>query len=113
MNPGDVVLALMPEAGGRAPKLRPALLLASLPGPYQKFLLCGISTRAQNPLPNWDELLQPGHPDYGSSGLHHPSVIRLSFLHAAFSNEITGIIGRIDPSRLRGLLQSLSDHLRP
>ncbi len=113
MTPGDVVLARMPQAGGAPPKLRPALVLAPLPGPYQNVLLCGVSTRWQSLLAGWDELVQPGDSDFASSGLHRASAIRLSFLYATAPPDITGLIGRIDQARLDRLRQRLSDHLRP
>jgi hypothetical protein len=34
MSPGDVVLIALPQVGSAAQKLRPALLLSDLPGPY-------------------------------------------------------------------------------
>ena len=113
MTPGDVVLARMPQVAGAPPKSRPALVLATLPGPYQTALLCGISTRWRSLLAGWDELLQPGDRDFASSGLHRPSAIRLSFLYGAAPADITGFIGRIDQTRLDRLRQHLSDHLRP
>jgi mRNA interferase MazF len=108
-----VVLIPLPQLGGGSPKLRPALFLADLPGPYQNRLLCGISTQLQYLQPNWDEQLQAGDADFSSSGLHRPSVIRLSYLYAADPSEIIGVIGTVDPSRLQRLRQRLSDHLRP
>jgi mRNA interferase MazF len=75
-----VVLIPLPEIGGAAVKLRPALLLVSLPGPYQNLLICGISTQMQNVQANWDEEIEPGDPDFSSSGLHPASLIRLSYL---------------------------------
>jgi mRNA interferase MazF len=60
MNPGDVVLIPLPQLGGGAAKLRPALLLTLLRGPYQNVLLCGISTQLHLIQANWDELIQPG-----------------------------------------------------
>lgn len=113
MSPGEVVLISLPQLGGGGPKLRPALVLADLPGPYQNLLLCGISTQLQSFQANWDELIQPGDADYPSSALHHASVIRLSYLYAADPSEIAGVIGMIDPSRLQRLRQRLSDYLRP
>ena len=113
MNPVDVVLIPLPQLGGAVPKLRPALLLADLPGPYQNLLLCGISTQLHHLQGNWDELVDAGDADYANSGLHQPSVIRLSYLYAADPSEIAGVIGVIDPSRLDRLRQRLSDHLRP
>lgn len=112
MNPGDVVLIPLPQLGGAA-KLRPALVLTLLPGPYQNVLICGISTQLHLIQANWDELMQPGDGDFASSGLHQASVIRLSYLYAAETAAITGIIGRIDPTRLTRLRTRLADHVRP
>jgi mRNA interferase MazF len=113
MNPGDVVLVNMPQFGGGPPKLRPALYLSRLRGSYQSILLCGITTQLQSPEANWDEPMYPGDADFPSSGLHHPSIIRLSYLYAAEPAELLGFIGTIDPARLDRLRQRLSDHLRP
>ena len=113
MKPGDVVLIPLPQPGGGAPKLRPALLLADLPGPYQNLLLCGVSTQLQQLQANWDELVQGGDADFPSSGLHRTSAIRLSYLYAADPGEIAGVIGNIERARLQRLRQRLSDHLRP
>lgn len=108
MKPGDVVLIRLPHTTGGPPKLRPALVLAMLPGPYQNALICGISTRLQELQPDWDELIQPHDGDYSASGLHRLSVVRLSYLYAAESGEISGVIGRIDPARLQRLRQRLT-----
>jgi mRNA interferase MazF len=113
VSPGDVVLIPLAQFAGAVPKLWPALLLASLPGTYQNLLLCGISTQRQQLEPNWDELIQTSDADFVSSGLHHASAIRLSYLYAADPSEVSGVIGSIDPLRLQRLRQRLSDHLRP
>jgi len=113
VNPGDVVLIALPQIGGGAPKPRPALLLADLPGPYQNLLLCGISTQLHQLQADWDELVDAADADFAASGLHQTSAIRLSYLHAADPIEIMGVIGAIDASRLDRLRQRLSDHLRP
>ncbi len=76
-------------------KLRPALVLALLPGPYQDILLCGVSTQLHLVQSNWDELMQPADADFVGAGLHQASAIRLSYLYAT---EAIGIVG---------------DHLRP
>jgi mRNA interferase MazF len=110
---GDVVLIPLAQFTGGPPKLRPALLLASLPGPYQTQLVCGISTQLQQQVPNWDELIQPGDADFTSSGLHHASIIRLSYIHATDPTELAGSIGHVDAARLDRLLTRLADRLRP
>ena len=111
MKPGDVVLIRLPQAGGGPPKLRPALVLAMLPGPFQNVLICGISTRLQDLQPDWDELIQPDDADYSASGLHRLSAVRFSYLYAAENGEISGVIGRINQERLRRLRQRLAGQL--
>jgi mRNA-degrading endonuclease toxin of MazEF toxin-antitoxin module len=113
MKAGDIVLIPLSQFAGGPPKLRPALLLTTLPGPYQNHLVCGISTQLRHQQLGWDELIQPGDSDFSRSGLHRTSIIRLSYLHAADSTEIAGVIGEIDQSRLGRLLTRLTDHLRP
>jgi hypothetical protein len=113
MNPGDVVLVPLLEASGGGAKLRPAVFLAPLPGPYQSVLVCGVSSKLYHIRPNWDELIQPADPDFASSGLHQASVIRLSYLRAVSPAEIVGVIGQIDPSRLTRLRTHLADQVRP
>jgi mRNA interferase MazF len=108
MTPGDVVLVELPQLGGGAPKLRPALVLALLPGPFQNVLICGISTRLQDLQPNWDESLSQQDGDFPGSGLHRTSAIRLSYLYATESREIAGVIGHIDPNRLSRLRSRLA-----
>ena len=108
-----MILIALTQFAGTTPKLRPALLLAELPGPYQNILLCGISTQLHQIEPQWDELIQTSDPDFPSTGLHRDSIIRLSYLHATDPNEIRGAIGSIEQARLQRLLHRLSDHLRP
>lgn len=112
MSPGDIVLITVPQVTGGA-KLRPAVILALLPGAYQSLLLCGISTQTQAVQPDWDEPIGPGDPDFKASGLHQASIIRLSFVRAAGTAEVARQIGRIDDARLGRLRQRFSDHLRP
>ncbi len=50
-SPGDVVLIPLSQFSGGPAKLRPALLLASLPGPYQTQFVCGVSTQLHQQVP--------------------------------------------------------------
>jgi mRNA interferase MazF len=111
MKPGDVVLIRLPQVAGGPPKLRPALVLAKLPGPFQNVLICGISTQLQDLQADWDELVEPKDTDFSASGLHRVSAIRLSYLYSTDSSEISGAIGRINSERLFRLLNRLSNLL--
>jgi len=111
MKPGDVILIRLPQMAGGPPKLRPALVLALLPGAFQSVLICGISTRLRELQADWDEPIGPDDSDYSSSGLHQRSAIRLSYLYAADVCEISGPIGCIASQRLQKLLQRLARRL--
>ena len=113
MSPGDVVLIPLPQVSGGPTKLRPALVVSLLPGPFQNVLICGISSQVDDLVNDWDELVRTADPDFGSSGLHQESAIRLSYLYAADSAEIVGTIGQVNSARLDRILVRLSDHLRP
>jgi mRNA interferase MazF len=112
MTPGDIVLFRVADFIGGPPKLRPAVFLSRLPGPYQNLLIAGISTKLHDLEPLWDELLDPQQPDFATSGLHHPSAIRLSYPQAINSSRLEGVIGKIDVSRLQRLRKHLAEHLQ-
>src|SRR5205823_6259968 len=82
----------LPSPGSGVSKLRPASVLSFLLGPYQKALICGISTQLQQIQPNWDELVDVADLDFVSSGLKQPSVIRLNFLYGAARSQLDLII---------------------
>ncbi len=113
MKHGDVILIRLPQITGGPLKLRPALVLAMLPGPFQNILICGISTQLHDLQPDWDELIDPNDADFPASGLHRISAIRLSYLYAADGSEISGVIGRINSERLSRLLKRLINLLAP
>jgi len=80
MNPGDIILTDLPQADGRH-KVRPALVLAMVP-PFGDCLVCGMTTQLRHAVPDFDEVMEPGNPDFSSSGLIAPSLIRLEFLNS-------------------------------
>ena len=111
MKPGNVVLIRLPQIAGGLPKLRPAVILAILPGRYQNVLICGISTQLHELQADWDDMIAPGDADFSLSGLHRTSAIRLSYLYGADAGEISGVIGRIDSSRLTRVRRRLAQLL--
>jgi mRNA interferase MazF len=111
VNPGDVVLIQLNQVGGGPSKIRPALALCALPGPYQNALVCGISTQMHGLQHGWDELIDTTDSDFGISGLKQRSAIRLSYLYAAESADLLGTIGRVDSQRWDRLRHRLASHL--
>lgn len=76
-RPGQVVLFRFPRTDLEAGKLRPALLLGSVPGPYDDWLVSMISSQVHQAVEGFDEVVAKGDGDFAGSGLKQPSVIRL------------------------------------
>jgi mRNA interferase MazF len=108
---GDVVLLEMRTVGSTTVKLRPALVLAHLPGAWQTWLACGISTQLGDVLPGWDEVVDPGEGRFQAMGLKRRSVIRLSFLASVGDTDIRGRIGVVPRSDLARLRRRLAANL--
>ena len=111
MKEGDILITALRQADGTV-KDRPVAFLRRMP-PFQDFLVCGISTQLQQSAPELDETITPGDPDFRTSGLKAPSLIRLGYLAVLPSSQFKGRIGRISSARLKRLLAKLSDFLRP
>ena len=110
MKDGDVLLTALPQSDGSV-KDRPVLLLCRTP-PFDDFLVCGISAQLQQAAPELDEQITPAEPDYRTSGLKLPSLIRLGFLAVFPPSRFKGRIGSISATRRKRLLKRLSDFLR-
>ena len=108
---GDVVLIEMRSVGTLETKLRPALVLASLPGPWQHWLACGISASPRDVVPDWDEVIAPTEERFKAMGLKRRSVIRLSFLVAIVDADIAGRIGAVPKHDLVQLRKRLAASL--
>ena len=74
---GHIVLFPFPYTDLSNKKLRPALVLKKLPGIFDDWLICMISSRTHLYVPELDEIIEPGDDDFESSRLKVPSVIRV------------------------------------
>jgi len=108
MKEGDIVLA---QKDGRG-KYRPAVVLRRMPG-FGDLLVCGISIQLRQQVADFDEIIDPSHTDFKTSGLKAPSLIRLGFLAVLAASSFLGTIGSISGERHQGLLCRLSEHLLP
>ena len=109
MKTGQVVLAELPQVDGRK-KVRPALLLKQMPG-RGHWLVCGISTRHYEFVEGFDILLDAKHPDFSSSGLLEPSIIRLGFLAVLPTEHLKGSIGDISDNTYQKIISTLTLYL--
>ncbi len=109
MKEADIILTPVPQADGQI-KNRPALFLREMP-PFNDALICGISTRLQQEVVGFDEIIEQQDSDFSSSGLVADSLIRLGFLAVIPRNKIIGSIGSIAATCHKRLLENLSNHL--
>jgi mRNA interferase MazF len=73
---GQVVVIKFPQTDYQGSKLRPALLIAPLPGKYGDWLVCMISSQINQAINNFDEFVYEDSIDFVRSGIKKASVIR-------------------------------------
>ena len=61
---GKVVLFEFPQTDQRTGKLRPALVLRKVPGRYDDWLICMISSELSQEVPELDEPILEEHKDF-------------------------------------------------
>lgn len=108
---GQIVLFRFPQTDLEAGRLRPAVLLGKLPGEYDDWLICMISSRIRHQVANFDELVREQDADFAASGLKAPSLIRLGRLAVVQGEVLLGAVGAIAPERLNRMKQRLSEWL--
>jgi len=98
-EPGQIVLFRFPRADLSESKLRPALLLSEVPGPYEDWLICMISSRVHQRIDGFDELIEKDDEGFARSGLKVRSVIRIGRLAIVEGEMLEGRMGTINPER--------------
>ena len=63
---GQVVLFKFPQTNQSTGKLRPALILRKLPGHYDDWLICMVSSQLTQQIPEFDEFIDTGDEDVKS-----------------------------------------------
>lgn len=108
---GQVVVFRFPQTDLEDGKLRPALLLGKLPGEYDDWLICMISSQTRQYITEFDELVDDGDEDFKQSGLKVSSVIRVGRLAVVSGGILLGAIGEISSERLNRVKNNLSNWL--
>lgn len=108
---GQVIVFRFPQADLEEGKLRPALLLGKLPGNYDDWLICMISSQTRQYLDGFDEIVRENDSDFGESGLKVTSVIRVGRLAVVSGDILIGAIGQVSPDRLNKVKKHLADWL--
>jgi mRNA interferase MazF len=109
---GQIVLIRFLQTDMAEGKLRPALLLAKLPGEYDDWLICMVSSQIQHDVKEFDEVVRETDTDFADSGLKATSVIRLGRLAVVEGPILLGAIGHISPDRLKRIKSRLAAWLR-
>jgi len=110
-KPGDISLVRFPRVNLQRGKYRPVLLLSKMPGPFDDWLICAITSQLRHKVEEWDEVIEQADDDFKSSGLKVPSLIRLGKLATVEEAVLEGVLGEISSERLRRILKRLGDHL--
>ena len=108
-EPGQIVLFRFPRTDLSEGKLRPALLLSEVPGPYEDWLICMISSQVHQRIDGFDELVEENDEDFARSGLKVTSVIRMGRLAVVEGKMLEGRIGTISPARMTRVRKRLAE----
>jgi mRNA interferase MazF len=108
---GQTVLFKFPQTDQQEGKLRPALVIRRVPGQYDDWLVCMISSRLDQETTGFDEIVRPGDADYEKSGLKVGSLIRIGRLAVINKDILVGRIGEIDAARLLRIKRKLAEWL--
>ena len=109
---GQVVLFRFPQTDQSTGKLRPAIVIRKLPGPYDDWLICMISSQRSQHISNFDEVISERDQDFEQSGLKTPSVVRIGRLAVVNGSIILGSIGNITDERLTLIKSRLANWIK-
>jgi len=104
---GQIVLFSFPQTDQVAGKLRPALVLRSMPGAHDDWLICMISTQLHQQVPEMDEVVRETDSDFPQTGLKATSLVRVTRIAVVSADILRGAIGVLAPDRLEHIRSRL------
>jgi mRNA interferase MazF len=110
-GPGKIALFAFPKTDLVPAKLRPALILGKLPGAFDDWLICMISSQTRHCIEGFDDIISPQSPDFSTSGLKTESLIRTGRLAVVADDILLGSIGEISNQRLQRIKSNLASWL--
>jgi mRNA interferase MazF len=108
---GQIVLFRFPYADRKEAKLRPALVIRKLPGAYEDWLICMITSQLSQQESSFDEIISEKDNDFSGSGLKFSSLVRVGRLAVVNKSILVGSIGEINADRLTRIKNRLSSWL--
>jgi mRNA interferase MazF len=106
---GQIILFWFPQTDVEEGKLRPAFLLGKLPGNFDDWLICMISSQTRHYIPQFDDLIQEHDSDLAQSGLKAASVIRIGRLAVVQGRVRLEATGQISPEKLQRIKHHLAE----
>src|SRR3972149_10760717 len=97
---GQLVLLSFPQTDQAVGRLRPTLVLRRLPGPYDDWHVCMISSQLWHEVTGVDEVVREADPDFADTGLKATSVIRVTRIAVVSADILHGTIGELHEERL-------------
>ncbi len=104
---GQIVLFSFPQTDQIAGKLRPALVLRSVPGAHDDWLICMVSTQLHQQVPELDEMIRDTDLDFPQTGLKVTSLVRVTRIAVVSADLLRGAIGTLTPDRLERIRSRL------
>lgn len=113
MKRGDVVIVEFPYVDGGRGKNRPALIIQNDRDNQQltNTVIAMISGNIRHASEPTQLLVDPGHADGRSSGLHGPSVVKCCHLFTVAQQDIQRVIGHLSDSMLQQVNETLKTAL--
>lgn len=108
---GQIVLFRFPQTDLSTGKLRPALLIKSLPLGHGDWLVCMISSKTAQEVLALDEIISTEAEDFTQTGLRIESVIRTTRLAVVSEQILLGTIGELSQQRLDKVKNNLATWL--
>ena len=109
---GQIVLFRFPQTDQKNGKTRPALILRKLPGKFDDWLICMISSQLHQVIPDLDEIINLEEPDFQQTGLKQSSLIRASRLTVVDEGFLIGMLSTIDSLRLNKIRGNIAKWLQ-
>jgi len=104
---GQIVLFSFPQTDQVAGKLRPALILRSVPGAHEDWLICMVSTQLHRQVPELDEVVHETDSDFPQTGLKATSLVRVTRIAVVSADLLCGAIGNLATDRLESIRSRL------
>lgn len=111
IQPGQIVLFRFPRTDLQEGKMRPTLLVAKVPGRFDDWLACALSTQLHQEVSGFDEIIRESDEDYVQSGLKSESLIRVGRLGVLNETVFEGAVGQVSVERLKRIKTRLAQWL--